>query len=109
MILWRDSQSTGSRNQVVSRLFRALLPSPLTLSFLCSAYDKRCLETSKENLHVDIEAYQVMIHISSFVEQEMLVGFAPPLDHTIIVFYVFKEVSRYEHFKALDNFFTCKS
>ena len=34
------------------------------------------LKFSKETLDVDINAYQVIIHISIFVEQELLVGFA---------------------------------
>jgi len=40
------------------------------------------LEFSKESLDVDIDPYQVMIHIFIFVEQELPVGFAALLDHT---------------------------
>lgn len=40
------------------------------------------LKFSKENLCVDMSAYQVMIHISIFVEQDLLVGFAALFDHT---------------------------
>jgi len=40
------------------------------------------LEFSKESLDVDIDPYQVMIHIFIFVEQELPVGFATLLDHT---------------------------
>jgi len=39
------------------------------------------MEFSKESLDVDIDAYQVMINISIFVEQALPVGFAALLDH----------------------------
>lgn len=44
------------------------------------------LKFSKENLCVGMSAYQVMIHISIFVAQDLLVGFAALFDHTTPVF-----------------------
>jgi len=81
VIFWRDSQSAGSVNQVVSRLFRALLCCLLTLRFHSSAFNRRYLG----DLHVDIQTYLAVIDVLIFVEQEMPVGFATLLGHNSVL------------------------
>ena len=70
-------KSKSSRVQTIRRTLA--LSFDVAFSFLCLQQEVH------GDLHVDIEAYQVMIDISIFVEQEMPVGCVPLLEHKSVL------------------------